>query len=93
MERVAPERDVGAGGKEFMGERAVAAAVWREALEIVGQHPVATVVPAAFLGMLAETPYLFPDSQSVIQAILAFLTEAFAFYLYVAYAEEVAPEA
>jgi hypothetical protein len=47
-----------------------------------------TVAPALFLGALTETPYLFPDSQSVLQNVLAFLTESFAFYLYVAYAEE-----
>jgi len=76
-----------------MDERAIATAVWRGALAIIGRHPIATVVPAAFLGTLAETPYLFPDSQSVIQYILAFLTEALAFYLYVAYAERTTFEA
>jgi len=51
------------------------------------------LLPAAFLGMLVEVPYLFPDSRYVLQDILAFLTQAFAFYLYVAYAEEVTLEA
>ena len=51
------------------------------------------LLPAALLGMLLESPYLLPDSQYVLQDILAFLTQAFAFYLYVAYAEEVVPEA
>ena len=46
-----------------------------------------------FLGALTETPYLFPDSQSVLQGTLAFVTESFAFYLYVAYAEEATLEA
>jgi hypothetical protein len=49
---------------------------------------MATVAPALFFGALTETPYLFPDSRSVLQNVLAFLTESFAFYLYVAYAEE-----
>jgi hypothetical protein len=65
-----------------------ASAVWREALAIVWRHPGATLVPALFLGALTEMPYLFPDSRSVLQGVLAFLTESFAFYLYVAYAEE-----
>src|SRR5215203_2864133 len=38
-------------------------------------------------------PYLFPDSESVLQNTLAFFTESFAFYLYVAYAEELTLEA
>ena len=71
-----------------MEERISAPAVWREALAIVRRHPMVTVAPALFLGALTETPYLFPDSQSVLQNVLAFLTESFAFYLYVAYAEE-----
>jgi hypothetical protein len=51
------------------------------------------LLPARFLGMLIEVPYLLPDSQYLLQDILAFLTQAFAFYLYVAYAEEVTLEA
>ncbi len=43
--------------------------------------------------MIVEIPYLLPDSRYVLQVILAFLTQAFAFYLYVAYAEEVTLEA
>ena len=69
-----------------------APAVWRESLTIVWRHPVATLVPALFLGALTELPYLFPDSRSLLQGVLAFLTESFAFYLYVAYAEELASE-
>jgi hypothetical protein len=65
-----------------------APAVWREALAIVCRHPMATLAPALFLGALTETPYLFPDSRSALQSVLAFVTESFAFYLYVAYAEE-----
>jgi hypothetical protein len=56
-------------------------AVRREALAVLQRHPMATVAPAVFLGALTETPYLFPDSRSVIQDVLAFLTESFAFYL------------
>ena len=43
--------------------------------------------------MIIEAPYLLPDSQYILQDILALLTQAFAFYLYVAYAEEVTLEA
>jgi hypothetical protein len=81
------------GNLLFVEERATASAVWREASALIRRHPIAMLFPAAFLGMLMETPYLLPDSQYVFQNILAFLTQAFAFYLYVAYAEEVILEA
>ena len=55
---------------------------------------MATIVPAAVLGAVAETPYyVIDDSNPIWEQILASLTSAFAFYLYVAYAEEVAAEA
>lgn len=73
-------------------EPGTALAVWTETLTIVRRHPVATVAPAMLLGALTEVPYLLPDSEYIIQDILAFLTEAFAFYLYVAYAEELTIE-
>jgi hypothetical protein len=79
-------------GETLVDKRVSASAVWRETLAIVYHHPMATVAPAVFLGALTETPYLFPDSRTVLQGVLAFLTESFAFYLYVAYAEEVTSE-
>lgn len=72
-----------------MDERATASAVWRQAGSLIRRHPVATLLPAAFLAMLIEVPYLLPDSKYLLQAILAFFVQAFAFYLYVAYAEQV----
>src|SRR5919202_3611856 len=76
-----------------MDERASALTVWWEAGALIRRHPAAVVLPTAFLGMIVEIPYLLPDSRYVLQVILAFLTQAFAFYLYVAYAEEVTLEA
>lgn len=76
-----------------MKEQIRASAVWREALVIVLRHPVATVVPALFLGTLTEAPHLLPDHRSVLELLSAFLTESFAFYLYVAYAERLTSEA
>jgi hypothetical protein len=80
-------------GEPLVGNRLSAPAVWREALVIIRRHPVPTVAPALLLGALTQTPYLFPDSRSLLQGVLAFLTESFAFYLYVAYAEELSLEA
>jgi hypothetical protein len=67
--------------------------VWRQAGALIRRHPLPLLLPALFLGMLVEVPYLLKDSQYVVQDILAFLTQAFAFYLYIAYAEEVTLEA
>jgi hypothetical protein len=74
-------------------ERATASAVWRQAGALIRRHPLPLLLPALFLGMLVEIPYLLKDSQYVVQDILAFLTQAFAFYLYIAYAEEVTLDA
>jgi hypothetical protein len=76
-----------------MDERATASAVWRQAGTLIRRHPLPLLLPALFLGMLVEVPYLLKDSQYLEQDILAFLTQAFAFYLYIAYAEEVTLEA
>jgi hypothetical protein len=67
--------------------------VWRQAGTLIRRHPLPLLLPALFLGMLVEVPYLLKDSQYLEQDILAFLTQAFAFYLYIAYAEEVTLEA
>src|SRR5215204_6874271 len=77
----------------IVDERMTALTVWREAGALIRRDPVAMLLPAAFLGMLVEVPYLLPDSEYIVQGILAFLIQAFAFYFYVAYAEEIMIEA
>ena len=68
--------------------------IWREAAAIIRGYPVATIVPAVVLGALAEAPYYFiDDSRPVLEKVLTSVGAALAFYLYVAYAEEVATEA
>jgi hypothetical protein len=76
-----------------VAEQATASALWWEAGALIRRHPIPLLLPAAFLGMLVEVPYLLPDSQYVLQDILVLLTQAFAFYRDVAYAEEVTLEA
>ena len=76
-----------------MDERVTALAVWREALAIIRRYPSATVPPAVVLTAVSDAPYYFlEDSGFVWEEILTFLTAAFAFYLYVAYAEEIVVE-
>ena len=80
--------------KEAIYEQISASDVWREALAIIRRYPLATIMPAAVLGPVAAAPYYFiDDSNPVWEQILASLASAFAFYLFVAYAEEVAAKA
>jgi hypothetical protein len=80
--------------EEAMYEKISASDVWREALAIVRRYPLATILPAAVLLAGAEAPYYFvDDSYPVWEQILATVASAFAFYLFVAYAEGIADEA
>ena len=67
--------------------------VWREALAIIRKYPSATLLPAVPLGALADAPYYFIEDSPGLDQLVAFFVAAFAFYLYVAYAEEVVIEA
>jgi len=77
-----------------MNERLAVSAVWREALAIIRRYPFATIVPAVVLAAIADAPYYFLEGSGLAwEQLLTFVTAAFAYYLYVAYAEEVAVEA
>ena len=75
-------------------EQITVSAIWREALAIIRRYPLATIAPALVLGALASAPDYFieEDSLSVLEYILTLLATGFTFYLYVAYAEEIAVE-
>jgi hypothetical protein len=79
------------------GEQGSILSVWWEAFGIIRQYPMASVFPAAVLGMLGTAPYYFIEGKiNVKEQILTSLSGAFAFYLYIvyaAYAEEVTAEA
>jgi len=71
-----------------MNEQGSISGVWREALAIIRRYPSAVVVPGAVLGALAEAPtYLIAD-RLLLDQLLTYLAAAFAYYLYLAYAEE-----
>src|SRR3712207_8211899 len=75
-------------------ERLTVSAVWREALAIIQLYPFATILPAVVLAALADAPYYFLEGSGIAwEQLFTFVTAAFAYYLYVAYAEEVAVEA
>jgi hypothetical protein len=62
--------------------------VWLEALTIIRRYPFAVIVPGAVLGALAEAPaYLIVD-RLLLDQLLTYLSAAFAYYLFLAYAEE-----
>jgi hypothetical protein len=70
-----------------MNEQDSISGVWREALAIIRRYPSAVVVPGAVLGALAEAPaYLIAD-HLLLDQLLTYLAAAFAYYLYLAYAE------
>jgi hypothetical protein len=72
-----------------MDEQNSISGVWREALAIIRRYPAAVVVPGAVLGALAEAPtYLIADRLLLDQLLSRTLAAAFAYYLYLAYAEE-----
>jgi hypothetical protein len=61
--------------------------VWLEALAIIRRYPYAVIVPGAVLGALAEAPaYLIVD-RLLLDQLLTYLSAAFAYYLFLAYAE------
>jgi hypothetical protein len=75
-------------------ERITVPGVWREALTIIRRYPLATLAPAVVLAALGDAPYYFlKDSGLGWEEVLTFITAAFAYYLYVAYAEAIAVEA
>ena len=73
--------------REHVGEQSSISGVWREALAIIRRYPAAVVVPGAVLGALAEAPTYFIADRLLLDQLLTYLAAAFAYYLYLAYAE------
>jgi len=70
-----------------MDEQGSISGVWREALAIIRRYPSAVVVPGAVLGALAEAPAYLIEDRLLLDQLLTYLAAAFAYYLYLAYAE------
>jgi uncharacterized membrane protein (DUF2068 family) len=81
----------------FADEQGSILSIWREAFAILRRYPMASIIPAAVLGMLGAAPYyLIKGKINFVEEIVTSLSGAFALYLYiiyVAYAEEVTAEA
>lgn len=76
-----------------MSEKGTSLATWREAFAIIRRYPLGTLIPAAVLGALAEAPAYFIENRFVLDQAVTYLSAALAYYLYLAYAEEIATEA
>ncbi|HEX2740859.1 MAG TPA: hypothetical protein VHM69_10450 [Rubrobacter sp.] len=70
-----------------MSEHGSISGVWREALAIIRCYPSAVLVPGAVLGAVAEAPAYFIADRILLEQLLTYLAAAFAYYLYLAYAE------
>jgi len=66
--------------------------VWRKAAAIVGRYPAASVIPGAALGAIAEAPHYLAGERLIIGNVITYATAALAYYLYLAYAEEIVVE-
>ena len=75
-----------------MGDPGSIAGVLREAFAFVRRHPSATILPAAVLGAFAEAPHYFVEEHPLLDNALTYASAALAYYLYLAYAEEIAVE-
>jgi hypothetical protein len=58
----------------------------------VGRYPAQAVIPGAILGAIAEAPHYFAGDRLVMGNVLTSATAALAYYLYLAYAEEIVVE-
>jgi hypothetical protein len=72
-----------------MGEVDTIRGVWLAALAIFRRYPLATLVPAAILGAIGEVPAYLIDGRPVLDQALTLVTAYVAYYLYLAYAEEI----
>jgi hypothetical protein len=70
-----------------MDEQDSISGVWREALAIIRRYPSAVILPGVVLGAFAEAPAYLIASRPLLDQLLTYLTAAFAYYLYLAYAE------
>lgn len=75
-----------------MSDRGSTTRVWQEATAIVGRFPSATIIPAAVLGAIAEVPHYIVEELPLLDNALTYVSAALAYYLYLAYAEEIVVE-
>jgi hypothetical protein len=77
---------------ECMADQGSISDVWLEATAIVRRYPSATLIPGAALVAIAEVPHYFVEEHPLLDNALTYVTAALAYFLYLAYAEEIAVE-
>jgi hypothetical protein len=75
-----------------MSDLGTISGVWREAKAIIRRYPSATVIPGAGLGAIAEVPHYFVEERVLFGTAITYVTAALAYFLYLAYAEEIVVE-
>jgi hypothetical protein len=72
---------------EVMGEVDIIRGVWRGALSVIARYPLATLVPAAVVGVFGHTPTYLIEGHPWLDLLLTIVGTYFAYYLYLVYAE------
>lgn len=70
-----------------MGEVDTIRDVWRGALAVIARYPLATLVPAAVVGVIGQTPAYLIEGRPWLDLVLTIVGTYFAYYLYLVYAE------
>jgi hypothetical protein len=70
-----------------MGEVDTIRGVWQGALSLFARYPLATLVPAAVVGVIGQTPAYLIEGRPWLDLVLTIVGTYFAYYLYLVYAE------
>jgi hypothetical protein len=70
-----------------MGEMDTIRGVWQGALSVIARYPLATLVPAAVVGVIGQTPAYLIEGRPWLDLVLTIVGTYLAYYLYLVYAE------
>jgi hypothetical protein len=76
-----------------MGEIDTIWGVWRGSLSVIARYPLATLVPAAVVGIIGEIPAYLIEGRTWLNLVLTIVGAYFAYYLYLVYAEGIVYDA
>jgi len=76
-----------------MGEVDTIWGVWRGSLSVIARYPLATLVPAAVVGIIGEIPAYLIEGRIWLNLVLTIVGTYIAYYLYLVYAEGIVYDA
>ena len=76
-----------------MGEVDTIWGVWRGSLSVIARYPLATLVPAAVVGIIGEVPAYLIEGRTWLNLVLTIVGAFIAYYLYLVYAEGIVYDA